>query len=248
MRAVLGQQVSVRAATRLAARLVADMRHRRCPSPSARSPICSRRRRRSPQLDPDGPADAAQPGADAGGDRGRAGRRDGWSCDEAADRRGDTAALLALPGIGPWTAGYIAMRALRDPDAFTPGDAGVRHGLLRLGWDAEPAELAARVRAVAALPRLRRPASVGARRMSLAFTRMRQPRRRPAAGRRRTAALGGLDRRTALGAGDRARLARVAGRRSPRPAGSWTSTSRAGAPRSSCHWRCAGRVSAPGVG
>jgi AraC family transcriptional regulator of adaptative response / DNA-3-methyladenine glycosylase II len=48
------------------------------------------------------------------------------------------AALLALPGVGPWTAGYIAMRALRDPDAFTPGDAGVRHGLARLGHDSDP--------------------------------------------------------------------------------------------------------------
>jgi AraC family transcriptional regulator of adaptative response / DNA-3-methyladenine glycosylase II len=43
--------------------------------------------------------------------------------------------LLALPGLGPWTAAYIAMRALRDPDAFMPTDLGVRHGLERLGRD-----------------------------------------------------------------------------------------------------------------
>ena len=43
--------------------------------------------------------------------------------------------LLALPGIGPWTVAYIAMRALRDPDAFMPTDLGVRHGLERLGRD-----------------------------------------------------------------------------------------------------------------
>ena len=30
--------------------------------------------------------------------------------------------LRALPGIGPWTAHYIAMRALGWPDAFPPGD------------------------------------------------------------------------------------------------------------------------------
>jgi AraC family transcriptional regulator, regulatory protein of adaptative response / DNA-3-methyladenine glycosylase II len=30
------------------------------------------------------------------------------------------------------------MRALRDPDAFIPGDAGVRHGLVRLGLDPSP--------------------------------------------------------------------------------------------------------------
>ena len=53
---------------------------------------------------------------------------------EDADRARD-AALLALPGIGPWTAGYIAMRALHDPDAFIPGDAGLRHGLASLGCD-----------------------------------------------------------------------------------------------------------------
>jgi AraC family transcriptional regulator of adaptative response / DNA-3-methyladenine glycosylase II len=33
------------------------------------------------------------------------------------------------------------MRALRDPDAFTPGDAGVRHGLNRLGVDPSPREM-----------------------------------------------------------------------------------------------------------
>ena len=35
------------------------------------------------------------------------------------------AALVALPGIGPWTVETIAMRALGDPDAFLPGDLGV---------------------------------------------------------------------------------------------------------------------------
>ena len=34
--------------------------------------------------------------------------------------------LVALPGIGPWTAEYVAMRALRDPDAFMPTDLGIR--------------------------------------------------------------------------------------------------------------------------
>ncbi len=46
--------------------------------------------------------------------------------------------LLALPGIGPWTVAYIAMRALHDPDAFMPTDLGVRHGLERLGCDGRP--------------------------------------------------------------------------------------------------------------
>ena len=44
-----------------------------------------------------------------------------------------TSALLKLPGVGPWTAGYIAMRALGDPDVFMAGDLGVRHAMRRLG-------------------------------------------------------------------------------------------------------------------
>jgi AraC family transcriptional regulator of adaptative response / DNA-3-methyladenine glycosylase II len=35
------------------------------------------------------------------------------------------AALCALPGIGDWTAQYIAMRALRWPDAFPAADLGL---------------------------------------------------------------------------------------------------------------------------
>ncbi len=62
--------------------------------------------------------------------------------DAGADREEARRRLLALPGIGPWTAEYIAMRALRDPDAFLPGDLGVRHALERLGEDSEPAAAA----------------------------------------------------------------------------------------------------------
>ena len=36
------------------------------------------------------------------------------------------ARLVALPGIGDWTAQYIAMRGLGDPDAFPTGDLGLR--------------------------------------------------------------------------------------------------------------------------
>jgi AraC family transcriptional regulator of adaptative response / DNA-3-methyladenine glycosylase II len=53
--------------------------------------------------------------------------------DPGADREQAAARLLARPGIGPWTAGYIGMRALSDPDAFPPGDAGVVRALTRLG-------------------------------------------------------------------------------------------------------------------
>ena len=40
-----------------------------------------------------------------------------------------TEKLQSLPGIGPWTAGYISMRALREPDAFPTGDLGLRRAL-----------------------------------------------------------------------------------------------------------------------
>jgi AraC family transcriptional regulator, regulatory protein of adaptative response / DNA-3-methyladenine glycosylase II len=48
--------------------------------------------------------------------------------------------LLALPGIGPWTAEYVAMRALGDPDAFPASDLGVLHGLRALGVEADARE------------------------------------------------------------------------------------------------------------
>lgn len=60
--------------------------------------------------------------------------------DRSADRIDVRNALLALPGIGPWTAGYIAMRALGDPDAFLPTDIGVRNALKRLGENPGDAE------------------------------------------------------------------------------------------------------------
>jgi AraC family transcriptional regulator of adaptative response / DNA-3-methyladenine glycosylase II len=46
--------------------------------------------------------------------------------------------LLEIPGVGPWTAGYIRMRALCDPDVFLASDLGVRHGLARAGLPSHP--------------------------------------------------------------------------------------------------------------
>ena len=37
--------------------------------------------------------------------------------------------LLALPGVGPWTAEYVALRALGEPDAFPASDLGLRRAL-----------------------------------------------------------------------------------------------------------------------
>ena len=44
-----------------------------------------------------------------------------------------SAQLLALKGIGPWTASYISMRVPRDPDAFPGGDLGVKKAFAALG-------------------------------------------------------------------------------------------------------------------
>ena len=54
---------------------------------------------------------------------------DGLGLDPSADHTTARAALLALPGIGPWTSEYIALRALRDPDAFPSGDLVLRRAL-----------------------------------------------------------------------------------------------------------------------
>ena len=48
--------------------------------------------------------------------------------------------LLEVPGVGPWTADYILLRALGDPDVFLPTDVGVRHGLTDIGVSIAAAE------------------------------------------------------------------------------------------------------------
>jgi AraC family transcriptional regulator of adaptative response / DNA-3-methyladenine glycosylase II len=131
LRAVLGQQVSVAAARRLGARLVMAYG--------------------KPLSRPDGPLTHCFPSAEtlAAADpaalpmpraRGRAltglatALASGeLSLDPGAERDRASSALLALPGIGPWTTSYIRMRALSDPDAFLPGDVGVIEALRRLG-------------------------------------------------------------------------------------------------------------------
>jgi len=130
IRAVLGQQVSVAAATRLAA--VLTERHGESVTPDG--PL----RRLFPaaatlaKLDPE---ELPMPRA-----RGRTlielcrALADGTvRLDAAADRDDVTASMRAIKGIGPWTVSYVRMRALGDPDAFLPGDLGLRRALERLG-------------------------------------------------------------------------------------------------------------------
>ena len=69
------------------------------------------------------------------------------------------ARLKALPGIGEWTAQYIALRELREPDAFPAADVGLMRAMEdEFGRRPSAAELLARAEALAALAGLRRAA------------------------------------------------------------------------------------------
>ena len=52
-------------------------------------------------------------------------------------------ALLAVKGVGPWTADYVRMRVTRDPDVFLVDDGALRAGARRLGLPAHKSELLA---------------------------------------------------------------------------------------------------------
>jgi len=131
VRAIVGQQVSVPAARTVLGRLVAAygeplpepdgaLTHR-FPSPAALA-----------ELDP-----AALPFPRTRAQALRSLARlvaDGdLSLGPGADSSDTLAALQGIPGVGPWTASYVAMRALGDPDVFLPDDVGIRHALERLG-------------------------------------------------------------------------------------------------------------------
>ncbi|MCX5417268.1 AlkA N-terminal domain-containing protein [Streptomyces sp. NBC_00059] len=60
--------------------------------------------------------------------------------DPGADRDRAEKELLGLRGVGPWTAGYVRMRALGDPDVLLTGDVAVRAGMRHTGADAVDAE------------------------------------------------------------------------------------------------------------
>lgn len=127
IRAVLGQQVSVGAARTLTARLVAA---HGTPGPGEL--------RMFPR-----PEVLAAVGVDGLRTHGLTGGRatsvialaravaDGLRLDPAADRERARAELMALPGVGAWTAEYIALRALGDPDAFPDGDLVLRRAVGR---------------------------------------------------------------------------------------------------------------------
>jgi AraC family transcriptional regulator of adaptative response / DNA-3-methyladenine glycosylase II len=137
VRAVLGQQVSVAGARTLAARLVAAYG---TPLPVADGSLTHLFPSAAALAGADPPA-FAMPRSRARALVGLAGAvaAGAVDLDRGAPRAETRSALLALPGIGPWTASYIALRALGDADAFLPTDLGVRHALARLapGMSAE---------------------------------------------------------------------------------------------------------------
>lgn len=74
----------------------------------------------------------------------RAVTEEGLVLDRDADRERTVAQLQRIPGVGPWTAAYIAMRALGDPDAFPARDLGLRNAFELHGVDADPRSIAKR--------------------------------------------------------------------------------------------------------
>lgn len=130
LRAVLGQQVTVKAATTIYGRFV-DVFGGKVASPE-------------PDIDrlAPTPSDLANAPLQSLIDRGLTRRRaetvqalaravasGALRLDPPADFVATRAALQALPGIGPWTAEYVAMRALGDPDAFPHSDLGLMNAL-----------------------------------------------------------------------------------------------------------------------
>jgi AraC family transcriptional regulator of adaptative response / DNA-3-methyladenine glycosylase II len=145
VRAVLGQQVSVAGARTTAARLVAShgapLQHpvgevtHRFPTAErladiAAGDLAMPRSRATALIEVNRRIATGELLVDAGADRGEV-----------------VEALQRVRGIGPWTAGYVAMRALGDPDVFLPTDLGVRHALVAAAVPADARSAAARAEA-----------------------------------------------------------------------------------------------------
>lgn len=145
VRAVLGQQVSVAGARGTAARLV-ERYGKPLTSPAGTVTHLFPSAATLAAVDPsDLPVPRARGRAVVGVAEALASGR--VRLDGGADRDESEAALLDLPGIGPWTTGYLRMRALGDPDTFLPTDLGVRRGLESLGLAGDPASASAAGRA-----------------------------------------------------------------------------------------------------
>jgi len=125
VRAVLGQQVSVGAARQLGERLV-----RLCGSPVLLGPSLTRV---FPSAAEVAAADLSTLGMPASRRQtllslARAALADPELFEPSQSVEHTVARLVAVPGIGEWTAQYIALRAAREPDAFPASDRGILRG------------------------------------------------------------------------------------------------------------------------
>jgi AraC family transcriptional regulator of adaptative response / DNA-3-methyladenine glycosylase II len=144
VRAILGQQITVKAATRLAGRLVAALG-----TPAADRiglPGLTHAFPRPDRFDVTVVAGLGMPQSRAAALAGLsvAALADPRLFDPRRDLDEAVASLRALPGIGEWTAQYIAMRALRESDAFLAADVALQRRLGVDGRRPSAAELLAR--------------------------------------------------------------------------------------------------------
>jgi AraC family transcriptional regulator of adaptative response / DNA-3-methyladenine glycosylase II len=145
VRAVIGQQVSVAAARTIAGRIVAALgTPLAAPSGGLTHLFVD-----AEEITGASDADLPMPAARRRSLRALAGAlaEGSLALDAGADRPSALAALRGIPGIGPWTAGYIALRALGDPDVLLADDLGVRRAARLLGLPEDPAALRARAEA-----------------------------------------------------------------------------------------------------
>ncbi|HWM64619.1 MAG TPA: AlkA N-terminal domain-containing protein [Solirubrobacterales bacterium] len=126
-RAVIGQQVSVAAARTVAAELV-QRYGEPLPEPvggvTHRFPTAAALAEAEPESLP-----MPRTRARALRELARQVAGGGLRLDAGAEAKASVDGLLSVPGIGPWTASYVAMRALGDPDAYPAGDVGLRRAL-----------------------------------------------------------------------------------------------------------------------
>ncbi|MBK7859191.1 MAG: DNA-3-methyladenine glycosylase 2 family protein [Archangiaceae bacterium] len=129
VRAVLGQQISVKGATTLAGRLVHRFGRPLANAPAGLTHVFPRAAELAKATE-DQVAKLGMPGARANALIGlAAAMANGLELGRGAPVEETMNRLKALPGIGEWTAQYLAMRALSWPDAFPASDLGVLKAL-----------------------------------------------------------------------------------------------------------------------
>lgn len=132
VRGILGQQITVTAATRLAGQLV-KLHGKPVPAAAAIQTELTHLFPTPPQLAAGDLSLLGMPGARRAAltSLAASAAADSDLFAPAASLPQTIAKLRALPGIGEWTAQYIAMRALREADAFLAADVGLHRALTR---------------------------------------------------------------------------------------------------------------------